>query len=745
MLLSIVLMIKNEENFLGRTLKALEKLREKINSELIILDTGSTDKSVEIARLYTDKVYFAQWNNNFSDMRNKSISYAKGDWILILDADEELIEYENMIKFFKSDLHKTYNCASVELKNINSEDCKSYSKSMNLRLFKNNNFRYEGAIHEQPIHKQPIYNNIAVFNHYGYLYVDEEFKQQKLKRNEKILLKEVEINPNDPYINFQLGKNFMAINKKEEALFYMEKAMSLYNKYENIPEYMYSNLARFYIDLKKFDRCEKVCIEYLQIKDRKNIDIYYFLALSQSFLYKYEESIKNYKNYIYLIDNYDISTQANSVYADGITVGLKGCAETNIVRNYYYLQKYEEVVKQYKNMEFKGTKEIYEILFESLYKVNEIDEILNIYNKNILSMVEVKYIELSLESAILKMQENDKKNIYIVLSNIENDYGLLNKVRVGKKITIEELSRLLVNGRQPYYGDIIYYAINNNIDILELLKDVSYSYIQDYINYIVSNKRDCVNKLYEYLLRVPNTLNLNKLNICSCISRVLLMEDLFYSDKYEKIFYMYTMYRYEFIKQVYNRNLSDEEILYLLKDREDEFIVRINLAQKLKDKEPLKYIKEIKKLILNNNQYKKGIQMFIDKFSKSINENEDIVKLKKQYKTLIENSINTGNTNDAITMINEYEKIYSEDIEILNMKSILALLNNNYEEAEILLKKSFYMNCENINTIFNIAYLKEIKQENNEAVMFYNKIIDITKDKDLISEAKEKIRLLQER
>ena len=95
-------------------------------------------------------------------------------------------------------------------------------------------------------------------------------------------------------------------------------------------------------------------------------------------------------------------------------------------------------------------------------------------------------------------------------------------------------------------------------------------------------------------------------------------------------------------------------------------------------------------------------------------------------------------------MINEYEDMYSEDIEILNMKSILLLLNNNYEEAEIFLKKSFLLDYENINTIFNIAYLKEVKLENNEAVMFYNKIIDISEDKDLILEAKQKIKLLKE-
>ena len=96
MLLSIVMMVKNEERYLDKTLYALNDLRKDIDTELIILDTGSTDSTVEIAKKYTDKVYFSKWNDNFADMRNISISYASGDWILILDADEELINYDKL-------------------------------------------------------------------------------------------------------------------------------------------------------------------------------------------------------------------------------------------------------------------------------------------------------------------------------------------------------------------------------------------------------------------------------------------------------------------------------------------------------------------------------------------------------------------------------------------------------------------------------------------------------------------------
>ncbi|MEN2258046.1 glycosyltransferase [Paraclostridium benzoelyticum] len=186
MLLSIVMMIKNEERYLDMTLKSLNPLMKNIKSELIILDTGSTDRSIEISKKYTKKVYFAKWNDNFAQMRNISIGYAKGEWILILDADEELVNYENLINFFKNGLHKKYNSASIELTNIMSEDKKLFNKASIVRLFKKDKeFRYEGAIHEQAIHKEPIFKDVANFNHYGYMYKNEEVKQKNLSEMKK--------------------------------------------------------------------------------------------------------------------------------------------------------------------------------------------------------------------------------------------------------------------------------------------------------------------------------------------------------------------------------------------------------------------------------------------------------------------------------------------------------------------------------------------------------------------------------
>ena len=85
MKISVCMIIKDEEQNLYRSLSSIPK-----DYEVVILDTGSIDRSVEIAKQFGALVFEYKWNNDFSEARNVCASYATGEYILALDADEEL-------------------------------------------------------------------------------------------------------------------------------------------------------------------------------------------------------------------------------------------------------------------------------------------------------------------------------------------------------------------------------------------------------------------------------------------------------------------------------------------------------------------------------------------------------------------------------------------------------------------------------------------------------------------------------
>ncbi|SFR58139.1 glycosyltransferase family 2 protein [Anaeromicropila populeti] len=92
--ISLCMIVKNEEKVLARCLDSICDLMD----EIIIVDTGSTDRTKEIAACYTDKIYDFQWNNDFSAARNFSFTKASKEYIYVADADE-VIDEENREKF----------------------------------------------------------------------------------------------------------------------------------------------------------------------------------------------------------------------------------------------------------------------------------------------------------------------------------------------------------------------------------------------------------------------------------------------------------------------------------------------------------------------------------------------------------------------------------------------------------------------------------------------------------------------
>lgn len=221
--ISLCMIVKDEEKYIEQCLSSVAS----IVNEIIIVDTGSTDKTLELASRFNPKVFKYTWNSNFGEARNYSLEKATGDWILVLDADEAIYS-EDLKKL--TDIVQTTKANEIALKfhNFTSEISEEiFNTHIGVRLFKNHCFRYEGAIHEQLvpcneiISRNPYITDIRI-RHYGYLRSNSG--QKKRDRNVPIIQKILDENPNDSFQLFNMGNEYMSLDDFNKALYYFEKA-----------------------------------------------------------------------------------------------------------------------------------------------------------------------------------------------------------------------------------------------------------------------------------------------------------------------------------------------------------------------------------------------------------------------------------------------------------------------------------------------------------------------------------------
>ncbi|MCG8366360.1 MAG: tetratricopeptide repeat protein [Pseudanabaenales cyanobacterium] len=216
MILSLCMIVKNEAANLARCLSSVEGWVD----EMIVLDTGSTDRTVEVAKTLGAQVHHFDWQNDFAAARNASLKYAKGDWILVLDGDETLAE--GIIPLLKPVLQ------GDEIEGISGDDlllisfvrqevnARQSPYSLVSRLFRNHpDIRFCRPYHEtvddsvaKLIQREPAWEVISLpkvgICHTGYQ-PSAIAAQDKFNRAQMIMETFLAEHPNDPYICNKLG------------------------------------------------------------------------------------------------------------------------------------------------------------------------------------------------------------------------------------------------------------------------------------------------------------------------------------------------------------------------------------------------------------------------------------------------------------------------------------------------------------------------------------------------------------
>ncbi len=213
--LSVCMIVKNEEAFLGR---CLQSVRNHVD-EIIIVDTGSTDGTIEIAASYGARIYHHPWENDFSKHRNQSLSYASGRWIFIIDADEEFIASSR--RGLREELalaeHEGVDALSMRVESSQSNGTETVC-SDSIRLFRaNGRIRYEGIVHNQLRGYEKRGVSLGRIVHYGY---DQgrESMQAKFERTATLLKKQIAENPENAGAHMYLSCSYASVERHEESL-----------------------------------------------------------------------------------------------------------------------------------------------------------------------------------------------------------------------------------------------------------------------------------------------------------------------------------------------------------------------------------------------------------------------------------------------------------------------------------------------------------------------------------------------
>lgn len=224
-LISICMIVKNEEACLEACLNAFASY----GYEIVIADTGSTDRTKEIAANYTKHIYDYTWTNDFSAARNFIMEKATNEFVLMIDADEvvtnfEQKEVEQLLQLHRTDIGRLIRNNEYER---NGQKYR-YQERVN-RLFSKECYYYEGSIHEQLVPKEGIQMGTYLIpiemSHSGYE-GNLEVRRKKTKRNIELLLLSREKHPDDPYLIYQLGKSYYMQEDYQQAAEYFREALS---------------------------------------------------------------------------------------------------------------------------------------------------------------------------------------------------------------------------------------------------------------------------------------------------------------------------------------------------------------------------------------------------------------------------------------------------------------------------------------------------------------------------------------
>lgn len=344
--ISACMMLKNEEEMLPRCLNSIKHIVD----EIIVVDTGSTDSTIEIAQSFGAKIYHHPWEHDFSKHRNQSIGYATGDWFIIIDADEELDAYNLKKEDLRNRLSKAPRELHCFLINLLDKDTNGNISTVakSARIFRNKvGVEYRGLVHNTAYYSGKVMELDLNLFHYGYALPAPQM-QAKYKRTSSMLLKRLEKDPNDYAAYFYLCQVYMQMEEPQQAVTYAQQCLEILPTEQksgidtSFYYSLYHSMAISYMSMNDYNTAEKIARKGLSLLVDE-IDLYYDLACIGYFSNNFSLIVEGAENYLRVLDEFRTTPlRAGTRFVFSTSKGIQLTLEYWLMTAYIAHQRFGE-------------------------------------------------------------------------------------------------------------------------------------------------------------------------------------------------------------------------------------------------------------------------------------------------------------------------------------------------------------------------------------------------------------------
>jgi len=525
------MIVKNEEKVLKR---CLDSIKEVID-EIVIVDTGSTDSTKDIAFDYTDNVYDFEWTDSFADARNFAQTKATGEWILVMDADEYVdpINLNETIQEIKQ-IGQEYDAYEVKIYNFTGFQGERIIQHTSIRIYKNNpSVYFHRTIHEQLTKKGgdlKVGSSHLILYHSGYL--NRVIKEKnKNERNQQLLEKEIKLSGNTGFDYFNLGNEYLSLGKTKDAL------DAYINAYQKKPDFRYSwvsfciiQIINCLIQLKRYQDALNVIKDaeeiYVQSPDLKCLkgNIYLLQNRIDDAIVELEDLLNNKEIFQNCISSIDF-LEYHPYYFLGLAYKKRKEYEKAV---YYFAKAFSNNRYSYQSLY-----NLIEILSKTCSReevdifIKKQELIRNQQDLYILIRLFLSIANLELAIKYIDKITGDpliKQGFLIKLESIQGNWTRMSDfIKAG---SVEELNTLLNSGCVDIYDLIIYAYIykNKNFALLlaELIKDKK---DKNLIEFLFSTSNSNFPNKDSYIKLLERTLKINQFSLFQELAQKVFKHD----------------------------------------------------------------------------------------------------------------------------------------------------------------------------------------------------------------------------